>query len=144
MGKGNLSRAMTALTLVIGVLLLAPMVSSLPTGIGGSSIQTAGCNCHNSVADSSVSANIEGLPEEYNASETYELVISFDGGPSQAGNINLGGFNLWASEGTFAPTDGLTSLWAGSVNEVVHTEAGNDYTSWVVDWTAPELSLIHI
>ena len=138
MRKGNLSRAMMALSLVIGVLLLAPLASSLPTGIGGSSIQTAGCNCHNSVADSSVAANIEGFPEEYNASETYELTISFDGGPSQPGNINLGGFNLWASEGVFTPTDGLTSLWAGSVNEVVHTEAGNDYTSWVVDWTAPE------
>ena len=32
----------------------------------------------------------------------------------------------------------LNLFVAGSVNEVVHTEAGNDYTSWVVDWTAPE------
>ena len=24
------------------------------------------------------------------------------------------------------------------MTEVAHTEAGNDYTSWVLDWTAPE------
>ena len=137
MRKNSLNRAFAAISIVVGVLLLSPLASSLPTGIGGSSIQTAGCNCHNSNADSTVTADIQGFPEQYNASETYRLTISFDGGPSQIGNINLGGFNLWASEGAFTPTDGLTSLWAGSVNEVVHTEAGNDYKSWVVDWTAP-------
>ena len=134
----NSGRAVAALTVIVGVLLLAPLVSSLPTGIGGSSIQTAGCNCHNGLSDSSVVADIQGFPEQYNASETYSLSISFTGGPAQEGNVNLGGFNLWASDGVFTPTDGLTQLWGGSVTEVAHTEAGNDYTSWVLDWTAPE------
>lgn len=138
MKMNNSSRAIAALAVMAGVLLLAPLVSSLPTGIGGSSIQTAGCNCHNGASDSGVVADIQGFPEQYNASETYSLSISFTGGPAQAGNANLGGFNLWASDGVFTPTDGLTQLWGGSVTEVAHTEAGNDYTSWVLDWTAPE------
>ena len=50
----NSNRAIAALAVMAGVLLLAPLVSSLPTGIGGTSIQTAGCNCHNGVSDSSV------------------------------------------------------------------------------------------
>ena len=78
----NSGRAVAALTMIVGVLLLAPLVSSLPTGIGGSSIQTAGCNCHNGLSDSSVVADIQGFPEQYNASETYSLSISFTpGGP---------------------------------------------------------------
>ena len=58
MGIRNANRAIAGLAIVVGVLLLAPLVSSLPTGIGGSSIQTAGCNCHNGLADGSVVADI--------------------------------------------------------------------------------------
>ena len=123
MGIRNANRAIAGLAIVVGVLLLAPLVSSLPTGIGGSSIQTAGCNCHNGLADGSVVADIQGFPDQYNASETYSLSISFTGGPAEVGNANLGGFNLWASDGVFSPTDGLTQLWGGSVTEVAHTEA---------------------
>ena len=76
MKMNNSSRAIAALAVMAGVLLLAPLVSSLPTGIGGSSIQTAGCNCHNGASDSGVVADIQGFPEQYNASETYSLSIS--------------------------------------------------------------------
>ena len=62
--------------------------------------------------------------------------MSFSGGPSTDGNMNLGGFNLWASDGTFSTVDDSTQLWGPA--EASHTESGNDQRSWTVDWTAPE------
>ena len=52
------------------------------------------------------------LPEEYNMSETYQVTISFTGGPSAEGNANLGGFNLWASGGEITPLDATVQSMA--------------------------------
>ena len=86
--------ALVVLVLVAAMLAL-PSAQSLPGGIAG--VQESGCNCHGAVPADSVVATIDGLPESYNYSESYELTVSFQGGPSQLGNVNQGGFHLWLS-----------------------------------------------
>lgn len=131
--KTFVTRSMVALILISIAMVVSPAVNSLPGGIGGDSIQTAGCNCHGG-SDAGVTPSISGLPSEYNASETYTLTISMTGGPAEGG-VNSGGFNLWTSGGEFTVQD--ATVQTRSPNEITHTEAGNDFRTWSVEWIAP-------
>jgi len=122
-----------AALVVISAMLAIPSAQSLPAGISG--VQQSGCNCHGAVPSDSVVASIDGLPESYNYSETYDITVSFQGGPSQEGNVNQGGFHLWASQGSLGVNDATAQLY--NENEVGHTEAGNDQVAWTLTWTAP-------
>lgn len=130
-----ISRSMVVLVFIAIAMVVSPAVNSLPTGIGGDNIQSQGCNCHNTLPSSNVIPSLAGLPEEYNVSTTYTLTISFSGGPAEGG-VNSGGFNLWASDGDFSVVD--ATVQARSPTELTHTEAGNDYRSWTIEWTSPD------
>ncbi|MED5159080.1 MAG: choice-of-anchor V domain-containing protein, partial [Candidatus Thermoplasmatota archaeon] len=134
MGRSAVSRRLALISLLAIAMIVVPAVTSLPSGISG--VKDTGCNCHGTEASPSVTASISGLPEAYNASETYTVTVSFTGGPSVDGNANLGGFNLWASAGTLANVDSSAQLWGPS--EASHTTEGNDQRSWVLEWTAPD------
>ena len=138
MSKNSTPRKIALVAMLAMAVLVVPTVTSLPGGMGGADIQRAGCNCHGTLASSSVEASISGLPDSYNVSETYNVTVSFSGGPSTDGNMNLGGFNLWASDGTFATLDDSAQLWEQNTNEVAHTESGNDQRTWFLQWTAPD------
>ncbi len=130
LGRG--SRFAVLALFFVAATLAAPSAQSYPSGISG----VAGCNCHgDGIPSQSVVASIEGLPNSYNYSESYEITVSFEGGPAQEGNINQGGFLLWASHGDLTADDATIQVF--NQNEVGHTEAGNDQTSWVLTWTAP-------
>jgi cytochrome c oxidase subunit 1 len=105
----------------------------LPAGISG--VKDSGCNCHGATTSSSVVASIDGLPESYNYSQSYEITVSFEGGPSAEDNINQGGFHLWVSDGELAANDGTVQVF--DPNQAGHTEAGNDQSSWTITWVAP-------
>tara|TARA_B100000959_G_scaffold287437_1_gene372211 strand:+ start:4091 stop:6349 length:2259 start_codon:yes stop_codon:yes gene_type:complete len=105
----------------------------LPAGISG--VKDSGCNCHGATPSSSVVASIDGLPESYNYSQSYEITVSFEGGPSAEDNINQGGFHLWVSDGELAANDGTVQVF--DPNQAGHTEAGNDQASWTMTWVAP-------
>ena len=128
------SRCLVVFSILALAMVIAPAVTSLPTGISG--IKDSGCNCHGTDPSDSVVPFIGGLPESYNASETYTVTVSFTGGPGTEGNANLGGFNLWASAGTFTVSDSDVRIW--SPNEVSHSYEGNDQRSWTFDWVAPD------
>lgn len=132
--KTLVTRSMVALILISIAMVVSPAVNSLPAGVGGSGIQTSGCNCHTAAPTATVDIMVDGLPEEYNASETYTVTVSFTGGPAETG-VNSGGFNLWASGGEFSVLDATVESRAPA--EVTHTEAGNDYRTWTVEWIAP-------
>ena len=134
MSKNSASRRLALVAMLAIAIVVVPAVTSLPSGISG--VKDTGCNCHGTETSSSVTASISGLPETYNASETYAVTVSFSGGPSVDGNMNLGGFNLWASDGAFATADDSTQLWGPA--EASHSESGNDQRTWTLDWTAPE------
>ena len=97
--------------LAAAAMLAAPSAISAPGGISGNSV-AQGCTCHALTPSDSVEVSLSGVPESYNYSESYNLTISFSGGPTSPSNINA--------------------------NEVGHTEAGNDQTEWAVVWTAPD------
>ena len=118
---------------VFVAMLVAPSATSLPVGISG--VKDSGCNCHGATPDAAVTATISGLPATYNYSESYEITVSFSGGPSDSGNINQGGFHLWVSDGELSVTDATAQSF--NPNEAGHTEAGNDQSSWIMTWTAP-------
>ena len=134
MSKSSTSRRLVLLAMLAIAMVVVPAVTSLPAGISG--VKDTGCNCHGTEASSAVTASISGLPETYNASQTYTVTVSFSGGPSVDGNVNLGGFNLWASDGAFATIDDSTQLWGPA--EASHSESGNDQRTWTLDWTAPD------
>ena len=129
----RISRSLVVLAVLSIAMVISPAVVSYPTGISG--VKDSGCNCHGAVVSPDVAGSISGLPDQYNYSEEYEIVVSFTGGPANAANSNQGGFNLWVSDGELVPSD--ATVQAYGVNEVSHTEAGNDQTSWTLTWTAP-------
>ena len=129
-----MSRRLVIFSILALAMVVAPTVTSLPSGISG--VKDTGCNCHGTDTSDSVIASISGLPESYNASVTYAVTVSFTGGPGSEGNANIGGFNLWASDGSFATVDSSTQLTGPS--EATHTVEGNDQSSWIIEWTAPD------
>lgn len=131
--NSRISRSLVVLAVLSMAMVISPAVVSYPTGISG--VKDSGCNCHGAVVSPDVAGSISGLPDQYNYSEEYEIVVSFSGGPANAANSNQGGFNLWVSDGELVPSD--ATVQAYGVNEVSHTEAGNDQTSWTLTWTAP-------
>ncbi|HIF05271.1 MAG TPA: hypothetical protein EYQ80_07840 [Candidatus Poseidoniales archaeon] len=136
-------RTLALLTILLLAVAITPAAQSFPTGISG--VEQSGCLCHGSSASDEVVPSLEGLPEELVAGETYTLNVSFTGGPSgtNADPNALGGFHLWVSAGTLAPTDDkVKSNPDGSLTHYGESEIdvgqGNDQTLWVVNWTAPE------
>lgn len=121
------------LTLLVAVM-MAPSLMAEDDGIGGVAVNN-GCVCHGGSADDGVSVTLTGLPDKFEAGTTYNLTITISGGPSEGGN-NSGGFNLDASIGTLASTDANTK--ALTDGDLTHTEAGNDFRTWAVQWTAPD------
>ena len=105
-------------------LVISPEAVSYPNGIQG-------------VKDSGVTATehnkLRGRTLDYWTPRPIQLLGDLRdnclivGGPSDPSNINQGGFNLWVSDGELSPSDATVQSY--SVNEVSHTEAGNDQTS---------------
>lgn len=126
-------RTLLVLSAIAMAMIVSPAVVSYPTGIQG--VKDSGCNCHGATTSSEVVPSIIGLPDQYNYSESYEIVVSFVGGPASPANSNQGGFNLWVSDGELSPSDATVQSY--NPNEVSHTEAGNDQTSWTLTWTSP-------
>ena len=89
----RISRSLVVLAVLSIAMVISPAVVSYPTGISG--VKDSGCNCHGAVVSPDVAGSISGLPDQYNYSEEYEIVVSFTGGPANAANSNQGGFNLW-------------------------------------------------
>ena len=96
------ARTLLVLSALVMALVISPAAVSYPNGIQG--VKDSGCNCHGAVTSSEVVPSITGLPDQYNYSETYEITVSFVGGPSDPSNINQGGFNLWVSDGELSPS----------------------------------------
>ena len=136
------NRTVIALLMVLLFsVVIAPTAQSYPYGVSG--VENSGCSCHGEIS-ANVVPSIEGLPEVIEPGVVYTLNISFTGGPSGTGlDKALGGFHLWASAGTLAPTDdkvkanadGKSLTHSGDDKDDVGT--GNDQTLWVVEWTAP-------
>ena len=67
-------RIVGVLSLLLVALMLVPQLSALPGGIG--SAGNEGCSCHIGGDDGSTTILVEGLPETFNASETYVFTVT--------------------------------------------------------------------
>lgn len=135
-GSFTRPRNLAVLVLLSLALLAAPQFSAFPTGIQGGAVDN-GCSCHGGNPDGAVQPMIDGIPEAYVAGTTYDITVSFTGGPTSAGAANQGGFNFRASEGTLTAVDATAVQISADGREATHSESGNDQTSWSLVWTAP-------
>ena len=63
----------TLLALVLLMLVAAPQFEAMPTGIG--SAGDNGCSCHGGAA-ADTQVIVTGLPDSFNASETYAFTVT--------------------------------------------------------------------
>jgi len=124
--------------LLISLLLFTlPPSLAFPEGIGQQGDK--GCVCHGAERELKTQASIDGLPEIFNSSETYNLTIWMNSSIIGTG-ANQGGFLFWYS-------DGLASGSADTRDidgRLTHSEAGNDQRGWMIQWTAPERDDIQV
>ncbi|MEC7168428.1 MAG: cbb3-type cytochrome c oxidase subunit I, partial [Candidatus Thermoplasmatota archaeon] len=136
-------RIVGVLSLLLIALMLVPQLSALPGGIG--SAGNEGCSCHIGGDDGSTTILVEGLPETFNASETYVFTVTLvnddmtlygNGDPAQGWSGVQGGFRIVLEGG------GSVTTIDPSYSQVVdggltHTEDGNKFRSWDFEFQAP-------
>ena len=136
-------RTMVLLGLVIASLMIVPQFSAMPGGIGQGA--NAGCSCHAGGNDGSTTILVEGLPEVFNASETYTFTITLvndemtlygNGDPAQGWSGVQGGFRILVEGGGSVTTvdESYSQTMDGGLT---HTEDGNKFRSWEFEYTAP-------
>ena len=136
-------RTIALLGLVIASLMLIPQFSAMPGGIGQGA--NAGCSCHVGGNDGSTTIVVEGLPEVFNASETYTFTITLvnddmtlygNGDPAQGWSGVQGGFRILVEGGGSVTTvyESYSQIIDGGLT---HTDDGNKFRSWDFEFTAP-------
>ncbi|RJU90055.1 MAG: hypothetical protein DWC01_05530, partial [Candidatus Poseidoniales archaeon] len=133
------TRAIALLGVVLVALMAAPQFTAAPGGIGSAGDQ--GCSCHGG-ASADTSVVVVGLPDTYNASETYTFTVTVvndvmeiydDGGDDWNGRA--GGFRILVSHGSVtAVPETLSQTMDGGLT---HTDEANTVRSWTFEWTAP-------
>lgn len=115
---------------LIATLLLISLVGqiqALPNGIDGRGDN--GCVCHGG-ADDSTSVILDGLPDEYNSSQEYNITLTIQS-PVEQNDIQ-GGFRVIISQGEIIG-DGWQLLDGG----YTHSDEINDRRVWNAVWIAP-------
>ena len=101
------TRALTLVALMLLMLAASPQFEAMPTGIGAAGDN--GCTCHGG-ASGDTSVVVEGLPDTFNASETYAFTVTVvndamelhNGGSTEGAdpwNGHAGGFRILTSSG---------------------------------------------
>lgn len=118
------------------LLLGAPTLSSMPTGVG--ELGDNGCTCHGGDSDT-VSVNLHGLPDMYASNTSYNLSIMIDGPPQDDEQRHQGGFRLTVTRGTitFENSTNTQALEEGWTHQV----AGTYQRVWNFSWTSPAASM---
>ena len=79
-------RFVGVLSLLLVALMLVPQFSAFPGGVG--SAGNAGCSCHAGGNDGSTTILVEGLPETFNASESYAFSVTLVNDKPRYGNMD--------------------------------------------------------
>lgn len=115
---------------VLGLFLMMPAVTGSPYGLGSEANQ--GCLCHTQV--DSVSVQLAGLPDGYEANTTYALTLTVTSDVVQEQNESQGGFRLTASNGTFVYNDSKIQYLDGGWT---HRLNGTYQRVWNLSWISP-------
>jgi len=123
----------TAVTMkrVIALAILLTLIGqsqALPSGIDDRA--NDGCLCHGGFDDTTI-INLSGLPEVYNSSVEYNLILTIES-PVESNDVQ-GGFRVIISQGEMI-ADGWQIMDGG----YTHTDEINDRRQWEVVWVAPE------
>lgn len=115
--------------LIVPLLLISLLgqIQALPNGVDDRGDN--GCICHGG-ADDSTLVTLEGLPEEYNSSQQYNITLTIDS-PVEM-NIVQGGFRIIISEGEI-----IGEGWQFMGGGYTHSEEINDRRVWDAVWIAP-------
>ena len=93
------TRAVAMLLVVLAALAFTPSFEAMPAGIG--SAGDGGCSCHGG-ANADTTVVVTGLPESFNASETYTFtvtVVNDDLPRSEPDAGRMGGYRILVTEG---------------------------------------------
>ena len=139
-----MQKRITVLALILLMLVAAPQFEAMPTGIG--SAADCGCSCHGGAA-SDTDVLVTGLPDAFNASETYTFTVTvqndvmelYNGGVTEADgtgwNGHAGGFRILSTGGMVSTVD--ETLGHEMDGGLTHTAAGNAVRTWDFEWVAP-------
>ena len=129
------TRAVAMLLVVLAALAFTPSFEAMPAGIG--SAGDGGCSCHGG-ANADTTVVVTGLPETFNASETYTFtvtVVNDDLPRSEPDAGRMGGYRILVTEGAVSavPESAGQIMDAG----LTHTAEANTVRTWDFEWTAP-------
>ena len=136
--------------IVLGALLMFMAGSSqaIHSGVGGDAnnqgdVAIAGCTCHASEPDNSVTVILDSVPYHYSYGTSYNMEIQLIGGPEILVGGQSGGFALRVSSGTLGPGIGYESLvqnWENDLSALTHTSAGSkvEDRAWHIIWNSPD------
>ena len=116
------------------VLLFAPSISSLPTGVG--EMANEGCLCHGGASEATV-VLISGLPGEFESNTTYNLSLQIDSSIEPSADSHQGGFRFYVQGGgtvQFENSSEVQFLEDGWTHDL----AGTHQRQWNLTWTSPE------
>lgn len=119
---------MRKLFVLLALLAFIGQTQALPDGIGN--VANDGCICHGASDDSTI-ITLEGLPEVYNSSQQYELVITIES-PVEENDVK-GGFRIIISQGEIDENSNVHKLDDG----YTHNSTSNKQRVWNINWTAP-------
>src|SRR6056300_400898 len=143
-------RATLLLSVLLVALMAAPQFTAAPAGIGSAGDQ--GCTCRGG-ASPDTSVLVDGLPQSYNASETYTFTVTvvndvmelYNGGSLEGDdpwNGRAGGYRILVSHGeVVAVPESQGQVMDGGLT---HTEESNTVRSWTFEWTAPAADDINV
>lgn len=116
---------------VIALAILLTLIGqsqALPSGIDDRA--NDGCLCHGGSDDTTI-INLSGLPEVYNSSVEYNLILTIES-PVESNDVQ-GGFRVIISQGEM-----IAEGWQIMDGGYTHTDEINDRRQWEVVWVAPE------
>jgi hypothetical protein len=118
------------------LLLSAPSISSVPSGVG--QVGNEGCICHGGVSAETL-VELKGLPTVFESNTTYNLSIEIESGIDRLAEQHQGGFRLFIKGGG--------TVMFEDINEVQYLEEGWTHRSngtyqrtWNLTWTSPSNS----
>lgn len=115
------------------VLLFAPSISSIPSGVGD--MANEGCLCHGGISDATTVV-ISGLPEKFESNTTYNLSLEIESSINASKDSHQGGFRFFTKGGGVVQFENASEVQ--QLNDGwTHELAGTYQRQWNLTWTSP-------
>lgn len=123
-------------TSMLLVLLFAPSISSIPSGVDDTANE--GCLCHDGISDATT-VLISGLPEKFESNTTYNLRLEIESSIIASTDSHQGGFRFYIKGGGVVQFENASEVQ--QLNDGwTHELAGTYQRQWNLTWTSHENS----